>query len=225
MGERRRERNKTQTPICCLSHTPSWGPGPQPRHVPWLGIKPVTFRFRNQCSMHWATPARANLGFYVLVKLPTPSEVLTRSIVGESQKQDVEKETPEQRAWGGDSQWVYMTLEAENTLVTDVVIVSPNGGKIDWMRPWLGLPGYRVTEHTIPKEATLALGLFWAEDNWGTADTVRALCPPHPPGRRTSIPLSGGAPGRCARRGKQPSSLQVDSAPGGLHTKLTLIFI
>ena len=42
---------------------PVWGPAPRPRHVPWLGIKPVTFRFTGQRSIHWATPARAPLGF------------------------------------------------------------------------------------------------------------------------------------------------------------------
>ena len=30
----------------------------QPRHVPWLGIKPVTFWFIGPHSIHWATPAR-----------------------------------------------------------------------------------------------------------------------------------------------------------------------
>ena len=29
----------------CPSCAPYWGPGPQPRHVPLLGIKPVTFCF------------------------------------------------------------------------------------------------------------------------------------------------------------------------------------
>ena len=29
----------------CLSHAPHWGPGPQPRHVPSLGIKPKTLWF------------------------------------------------------------------------------------------------------------------------------------------------------------------------------------
>ena len=29
----------------CLSHGPHWGPGLQPRHVPWLGIKQVTLWF------------------------------------------------------------------------------------------------------------------------------------------------------------------------------------
>ena len=26
----------------CLSYAPYWGPGPQRRHMPWLGIEPVT---------------------------------------------------------------------------------------------------------------------------------------------------------------------------------------
>ena len=50
---------KRETSTGCLLHTPSWGPGPQPRHVPWPGIEPVTFRFTGQHSIHWATPARA----------------------------------------------------------------------------------------------------------------------------------------------------------------------
>ena len=42
-----------------LSHDPHQGPGLQPRHVPWLGIKPGTLWFAGWCSIHWATPARA----------------------------------------------------------------------------------------------------------------------------------------------------------------------
>ena len=48
------------TSICCLSHAPTWGPGPQPRNVPWLGIELVTLWFLGQHSIHWATPARAS---------------------------------------------------------------------------------------------------------------------------------------------------------------------
>ena len=29
----------------CLSSGPHWGPGPQPRHVPWPGMEPMTLRF------------------------------------------------------------------------------------------------------------------------------------------------------------------------------------
>ena len=47
----------------CGSH---WGPGPQPRHVPWLGIELATFWFSGQHSIHWPTPARANSFRFVL---------------------------------------------------------------------------------------------------------------------------------------------------------------
>ena len=45
-GERGRE-----TSMCgCLSHTPSWGLGPQPRHVPWPRMEPATLCFAGWCS-------------------------------------------------------------------------------------------------------------------------------------------------------------------------------
>ena len=54
-----RKRGK-ETPVCgCLSSTPYWGPGLQPRHVPWLGIEPVTLWFAGWCSIPWAPPGRA----------------------------------------------------------------------------------------------------------------------------------------------------------------------
>ena len=64
-GERReREGEKhpctRETSIDCLSHAHSQGPGPQPRHVPQPGIKPVTSWFAGQRSFHLATPARAS---------------------------------------------------------------------------------------------------------------------------------------------------------------------
>ena len=51
----------------CLSHAPYWGPGPQPRHVPWLEIELVTLWFTGQHSIHWATPARATLETYIVL--------------------------------------------------------------------------------------------------------------------------------------------------------------
>ena len=42
--------------LTCASH---WGLGLKPRYVPWLGIEPATLWFTGQCSIHWATPARA----------------------------------------------------------------------------------------------------------------------------------------------------------------------
>ena len=53
-GERVGEKHQ------CLvaSHMPhTREPGP---HVPRLGIEPATLWFTGQCSIHWATPARAN---------------------------------------------------------------------------------------------------------------------------------------------------------------------
>ena len=56
-----------------LSHTPYWGPGPQPRHMPWPGIKPATFWFAGLHSTHWATPARAHGSFLKKTASPTTS--------------------------------------------------------------------------------------------------------------------------------------------------------
>ena len=53
-----RERGRETSMCCCLSCTPHWGPGPQPSHVPWLGIKQVTPWFSVWHSVHWATSTR-----------------------------------------------------------------------------------------------------------------------------------------------------------------------
>ena len=55
-----REKGR-ETSICgCLSRAPYWGPGPQPKHVPWLGIELVALWFTGEHPIHWATPARDN---------------------------------------------------------------------------------------------------------------------------------------------------------------------
>ena len=51
-----REKERETSMCGCLSCTPNWGPGPQPRHVPCLGIELATLWFT---GWHWATPARA----------------------------------------------------------------------------------------------------------------------------------------------------------------------
>ena len=44
------------------SHVPpDWGSGPQPRHVPKLGIEPLTPGFAGTHPIHWTTTARAAL--------------------------------------------------------------------------------------------------------------------------------------------------------------------
>ena len=57
--KKKRERNISVQDklIGCLSHAPNRGPGLQPRHVPWLGIKLATFWLAGWHSVHWATPA------------------------------------------------------------------------------------------------------------------------------------------------------------------------
>ena len=44
---KRRRKNGRETSMCgCLLCAPYWGPGPQPRHVPSLGIEPATLCHR-----------------------------------------------------------------------------------------------------------------------------------------------------------------------------------
>ena len=60
-GERKAVRKRgRETSMCgCLLCASYWGPSPQPRHVPWLGIDLATLWFTGLCAIHWATPARA----------------------------------------------------------------------------------------------------------------------------------------------------------------------
>ena len=51
-GKGRRKRGRETSMCGCVSHAPSWGPGMQPRHVPRLGIEPVTPWFTGWCSIH-----------------------------------------------------------------------------------------------------------------------------------------------------------------------------
>ena len=73
-GERKGEREGEKhwhvrdTSVDCLSHTHNQGPGLQPRHVPWLGIEPVTFQFTGWHSIHWATLARATLSYFYFLR-------------------------------------------------------------------------------------------------------------------------------------------------------------
>ena len=62
-GKGGRKRGRETSKCGCLLHTPYWGPGPQPRHVPWLGIEPETLWFTGWRSLHRTTPARARLYF------------------------------------------------------------------------------------------------------------------------------------------------------------------
>ena len=65
-GKEGRKRGRETSMCCCLLCAPYWGPGLQPRHVPWLGIKPVTLRFTGQHPIHWATPPREQMAVFHL---------------------------------------------------------------------------------------------------------------------------------------------------------------
>ena len=47
---RDRERGRETSKCHGHSRTPYWGPGPQPRHVPQLGLEPAIFWFAGWCS-------------------------------------------------------------------------------------------------------------------------------------------------------------------------------
>ena len=58
-GEGRKGRKETS--MCgCLSCAPYRGPGLQPRHVPWLGIKSAALWLAGPHSVHWTTLAMAD---------------------------------------------------------------------------------------------------------------------------------------------------------------------
>ena len=50
-------QEKRQSVVSCMH--PDRGLNPQPRHVPWPGVRPVTFGFAGQCPTNGVTPGRA----------------------------------------------------------------------------------------------------------------------------------------------------------------------
>ena len=56
-----RERERETSMCGCLLFTPCWGPGRQPRHVPWMGIQPAMLWLASPRLTLWATPARTPL--------------------------------------------------------------------------------------------------------------------------------------------------------------------
>ena len=67
-GKGRRTRGRDTLMHGCLSGTPHWGHGLQPRPSPWLGIKLATLWFPGQYSIHRITPARAKFSLFLLLK-------------------------------------------------------------------------------------------------------------------------------------------------------------
>ena len=70
-GEREGEQ---ETSMCgCLSLGPHWEPGPQPRHVPWLGIEPTTTLFRRPALNPVSYTSQGYLYFLFPVPFPPSS--------------------------------------------------------------------------------------------------------------------------------------------------------
>ena len=64
-----RKRGRETSMCACLLSTPYWGPSPQPRHVPWLGIQPsnpLVLRPALSPLSHTSQGCGFNSGFSVL---------------------------------------------------------------------------------------------------------------------------------------------------------------
>ena len=59
-GKGGKKKGKKHQCVVASHAPPYWGHDPQPRHVPWLGIEPVTFCVTSLSSIHWAIPARVS---------------------------------------------------------------------------------------------------------------------------------------------------------------------
>ena len=112
---RQREKRGTETSMCgCLSHAPYWGPGQQPRLVPWPGIEPATLWFTGQHSIHCATPARAKGKFNLHFWLFYSTEVFKNMLHSENcrkQKGNQKQFLPSE----GIGSWI--SLQVVNTVV------------------------------------------------------------------------------------------------------------
>ena len=56
--KRRREKREKRWSVASYMH-PNWGSNPQPRYVPWPGIKPTTFWCIGRCSNQLSYQAKA----------------------------------------------------------------------------------------------------------------------------------------------------------------------
>ena len=72
--KRRKEILMWETSISCLAYVPDQGLNLQPRHVPWPGLKQVTFCSVVQHPTNWANPVRteANFVFHYVGEAKTP---------------------------------------------------------------------------------------------------------------------------------------------------------
>ena len=73
-GGRKRGRD---TSISCLLYE---GPNPQPRHVSWPRMEPVTFCFVGWCPTTWVTPVRATESIFLKAKVARGTREPFRSV-------------------------------------------------------------------------------------------------------------------------------------------------
>ena len=66
-----------ETLMGCLSHPSTWGPGPQPRHVPWLGIELANLGFAGWHSIHWGQGSQSNVSLSLCLSLETNKHILS----------------------------------------------------------------------------------------------------------------------------------------------------
>ena len=64
--ERGREGEKHQCVVA--SRASHWGHSRQPRHVPWLGVEPMTLRFAGRHSIHWTCQLGQEKGYFLSVR-------------------------------------------------------------------------------------------------------------------------------------------------------------
>ena len=68
--ERQWDQCQRETSIGCPHKCPNRGLNPQPRYVPWPGIKPPTFfSVRDDTPTNWATPSRAHVFLIINISL------------------------------------------------------------------------------------------------------------------------------------------------------------
>ena len=128
----------------CLSHAPHQRPGPQFRHVPWLGIEPVILWFASWRSIYWATPARAQF-FQFLVPIH-PLGICGLSHWNKFKWSDQNLSKVYMQIWGLTTSIAPSLLRSPpyfpaSLLVLNSVLLPPPSSKaetVPWAAQWIG---------------------------------------------------------------------------------------
>ena len=132
MGRKREKHHCVrETSISCLLHTPNWGPGLQPRDVPWLGIKLSTFQFAGQLPAHWVTTVRARI--FLITSLPRD--------FGQGQLLSSDPNRHSSSYWDGRDWWDY-----EYPWQTETQVGKPRLMRAIRLSSPLAAQGWRITD-------------------------------------------------------------------------------